>query len=339
MKTPKPIKRGERWSCQIMVGGQRHYVSAEDEATCLARAMELKAGLVSAASDSQRTLSQAIDSYISRKENVLSVSTVRGYRILQKNRFQSIMDVPVRKLDRKKLQAAVNAEARLCAPKTLKNAVGLVLSVLADETGTRISVQTPQVVPHEHPFLSPDELPAFLDAIRGTDIEIPCLLGLWSLRRSELLALRWKDLDVKKKLIHVLGALVPDTENRFVRKDTTKNATSRRTVPMCDRLQELLRPMAAGADPEALVLDINPETLRKRINALCEKHGLPAVGIHGLRHSFISVGYMANVPMQVLMEIGGWANDATIKARYLHIAQADRSRWQDSMMAAFNGSR
>lgn len=319
-----------------MIDGKRHYVSAADEATCIAKAMELKAGLMAPGTDSQRTLAGAVDSYINRKSNVLSPSTIRGYRIIYRNRFKDLMKKPVRKITRSILQTAINNEAASCSPKTLKNAVGLVLAAIEEETGARLSVTTPQVAVNEHPFLSPEQVPMFLEAIKGTDIEIPCLLGLWSLRRSELLALRWKDIDTYHRLIHVAGSYVPDENNKYILKDTTKNASSARAVPMCDRLHELLKPQKNRALPNSPVVSIHPETLRKRINAICDEKKLPLIGVHGLRHSFVSVGYLADVPVQVLMEVGGWANDATLKRHYLHIAQSDKSRYQNNLLNMFN---
>lgn len=335
MKLPKPVKRGGTWSCQIMIDGQRHYVSALDEATCLAKAAELRAGLLQLP-DTDRTLGQALDFYINRKSNVLSPSTIRGYRIIYRNRFLDLQRKPVKKITQKLLQAAINAEAEKVSAKTLKNATALVVSAILEETGTRLNVTTPAAPVKEHPFLVPDQIPIFLEAIKDTDIEIACLLGLWSLRRSELLALRWEDVDLYRRLVHVNGAYVPDENNEYQRKDTTKNASSTRAVPMCQRLFDLLKAKKNKMLPSRPVVTINPNTLRNRINALCREHGLPAVGIHGLRHSFVSVGYMANVPIHVLMEIGGWANDATLKKHYLHIAQADKSHYQTVMLQLFN---
>lgn len=335
MKIPKCYKRGDMWSCQLMVDGQRRYVSAADEATCLAKAMELRAGLRQLP-DTDRTLAQAMDAYINRKSNVLSPSTIRGYRIIYRNRFLDLQRKPVKKITHKVLQAAINAEADKVSAKTLKNATALVVSAILEETGTRLNVTTPAAPVKEHPFLVPDQIPIFLEAIKDTDIEIACLLGLWSLRRSELLALRWEDVDLYRRLVHVNGAYVPDENNQYQRKDTTKNASSTRAVPMCQRLYELLKAKKNKMLPSRPVVTINPNTLRNRINALCREHGLPAVGIHGLRHSFVSVGYMANVPIHVLMEIGGWANDATLKKHYLHIAQADKKHYQDVILKLFD---
>ena len=42
------------------------------------------------------TIADAVDGYIAAKQNVLAPSTIRGYRILRRNRLQSIMKLDVR---------------------------------------------------------------------------------------------------------------------------------------------------------------------------------------------------------------------------------------------------
>ena len=336
MNIPKPTHHGNMWRIYVTVDGKRYPVTDKDPDVCQAKAALLKSGLQAPGTDSTRTLTQAIDCYIDRKSNILSPSTIRGYRIVQRNRFQDLMNKPVKKITRSMLEAAVNRDSETCSPKTIKNAIGLICTVISYETGNRMVVSSPAVSVNEHPYLTPDQLPFFMDAITDTDIEIPCLLGLWSLRRSEMLGLRWRDIDMKHRTIHVSGAYVPGPDNQFIRKDTAKNKTSQRVVPMCARLYDLLLPLSKKADPDDLILTINPETLRKRVNALCDSIGLPAIGVHGLRHSFVSIGYMSGVPEDVLMEIGGWANDATIKRHYLHISQQDKSRYANSMLDKFS---
>ena len=47
-------------------------------------------------------------------------------------------------------------------------------------------------------------------------------------------------------------------------------------------------------------------TVRRNINKICHAMGLQSVGIHGLRHSFVSLAYHLGVPEKIVMEIGGW---------------------------------
>lgn len=57
----------------------------------------------------------------------------------------------------------------------------------------------PEKEHNEKPYLDQDQIPVFLNAIKGDSIEIAAFLELSSLRRSEMLALTWDKVDFKKK--------------------------------------------------------------------------------------------------------------------------------------------
>ncbi len=92
---------------------------------------------------------------------------------------------------------------RICVPpKTLTNAWRFIVSVLRNENIVPPKISLPQVSPNERPFLEPDQIKQFVSAVEGTDIEIPALLALSSLRRSEICALRWEN-DRPEKTAHI----------------------------------------------------------------------------------------------------------------------------------------
>ena len=243
------------------------------------------------------------------------------------------MKRPVNALSERDWQRAVNAEAKLCASKTLKNAWGFVSSVLREETGKQYCISMPQVVSEQRGFLDPDQIKVFLEAAKGSKYEIASLLALCSLRVSEIIALTWKQIDLEKGLIYVQGAVVPNEENRYVKKQENKNSTSRRTVPiMIPRLSEAL----AQADRRAKeVVPFHPSSIRNGINRICVCAGLPEVGTHGLRHSFASLAYHLQMPEKIAMQIGGWSNDATMRKIYTHVSQKDVISYQNAMTAFY----
>lgn len=56
-------------------------------------------------------------------------------------------------------------------------------------------------------------------------------------------------------------------------------------------MEELEASLRAAQKPAGRVVTSNGEIVRRRINRICEANGLPNVGIHGLRHSFVSLAY------------------------------------------------
>lgn len=335
MKVPKPRKLPSgNYFIQLRIGGKSQSITDPDEATCIARAVAIKAGILE--EEKRRahpTLSVAIDKYIEARSNTLSPSTIRGYREIQKHRFTSAMQQKIDAYDQAGWQRLCNQEAKLCSAKTLTNAWRFICSVIQEETGCHYDIRLPQIISKERPFLGPDQIDTFLAAIRGTAVEIPALLALSSLRRSEIIALRWENIDLERKVLHVAGASVYDEHRQLVQKETTKNRASRRTVPIF--IGQLLSALQIEPHKSEFVVTGNPDWIRKKINDICLSHDLPAVGLHGLRHSFASLAYYLNIPEKITMEIGGWSNDQTMHRIYTHIAQTTLQHYGDALVQFF----
>lgn len=307
------------WFCRVRIDGQDVSITRDDKDVAEAEAYAIKTGIKEAEKkQKKKTLSQAIDDYIEVRQNILSPSTIRGYRIIQNNRFQSMMKKDVYSVKQDQWQRAVNLESKRFNAKTLTNSWRFLSSVIAETTGEQIKIRLPQVVANERPWLTPEQIPAFVEAVKGSSIEVPALLALSSLRCSELLNLRWTDIDLEKGVLRVNGAAVCDEDGNLVRRQETKNITSRRTVPIIPPLRDALNRMPSHGE---YVVTMTANGIYKHINRICADNGLPEVGIHGLRHSFASLAYKLEMPEKIAMQIGGWANDQTMRKIYTHLAQ------------------
>lgn len=287
-----------------------------------AKAIAIKSGIIQAEKSPRQlpTLEKAIDNYIAERSNTLSPSTIRGYLKIKTCRFQGYMQRSISKLDERTCRRMVNEEAALCSPKTLKNAWRFVSSVIYNETGSRYAVPLPQEIKTPHVFLDYEQIQIFVQAVHGADIEIPALLALCSLRRSEIYGLTWDNINLAAGTITIAGAAVIDGSEKLVRKETAKNITSQRTIQIfIPRLLELLH----TADKSQPLTSCNPTLLWRKINRICAANDLPEVGIHGLRHSFASLAYHLEIPKEIAMEIGGWKNDKVMSEIYTHLAAAD----------------
>lgn len=339
MKVPKPRKLSSgNWYIYLRLGGEGVSITETTEKKCIRAAQVIKAkylaGKREKAAEAKKpiTLTQAIDKYIEARENILSPSTIRGYRTIQKHRFTDAMLLSLgRDIDWQKI---VNEEAQLCSAKTLTNAWHFISSVLKESTGESPTVRLPQVIKADRPFLEPEQIETFVKAIHGDAAEVPALLALSSLRRSEIKGLLWRNIDLHKQIIHVRGAAVYNENHKLVQKVENKNNTSRRDVPMIPQLLEALSNMDSYK-PDDFVVEMPTNTIYAHINRVCKCNGLPLVGLHGLRHSFASLAYHLGMPAKIAMEIGGWSNDQTMQKIYTHIAQTDRIKSQNQMLTYF----
>lgn len=309
---PRQLPSG-RWIITLRKEGLSFTRDTAEE--CRTEAMAIRMGLIEKSKQPEKiTLSELLDEYIESKSNVLSPSTVAGYRRIAEHRFTAFNLRPVGDID---WQVAVNAEAASCSAKTLKNAWGLIASALKSRGLSVPSVTLPQVVRKTRPYLEPEQVPDFVAAVKDSDVAVPALLALSSLRRSEIYALTWDD--IEPDVVHVRGSAVKDENNNLVFRAENKNSSSRRDVPIfIPELKELLS-KRIGDKP----CTVPYGSIDKRINAVCEKVGLPRVGLHGLRHSFASLAYSQGLNEMTTMKIGGWADNSTMRRVYTHLANRD----------------
>lgn len=330
MKIPTARKLSSgSWFIQLRLGGESISITERSEKECIRQAQYIKseylAGKREKAADKLPTLSDAIDDYIKSKSNILSPSTIRGYRTIQRTRFKGQMGLSLSDISAADWIQACNQEATLCSAKTLTNAWRFLVTVIRSAGGTPPSVTLPQVVPNERPFLDAAQIKAFISATNGDPYQIPALLALSSLRESEILGLKWEHVDLTGRRILVKGAVVPDEHHKFVLKPTNKNRTSTRYVPIL--MDELYNALAGAKEPSGPVVTFSSASLLRHINQICAKAGVPKVGVHGLRHSFASLAYHLQVPEKYTMQIGGWADNQTMRKIYTHIAASDMDRF------------
>ena len=338
--TPRQVSSGN-WYINLRLGGESISVTEPTRSDCIRTAQLIKAEFLAgrpAKKKSSRapdmTLRELLDSYIAKYKPVLSPVTVRGYNVIKNNRFQAVADKPLRAIG--DWQKVITAETGLCSAKTLKNAWGLVSAALKDAKQAVPNVTLPQIVPKPRPFLDAEEIKKLVAAVKGSDYEIPILLGLHGLRRSEIAALDWSRIDLKAGVIRVEGAVVPDENGRYVYKHTNKTAASRRSVPiMIPELRAALEAVPK-ADRKGPVLKCHINTIHKAVNAICEREGLPLIGAHGLRHSFASLGHHVGVPAHEMQLLGGWTDAGTMKRIYEHIAAADMLKAQNAIARFFD---
>lgn len=276
---------------------------------------------------SKITIRSAINDFLEKRGNVLSPSTIRAYTSIMNNRFQAVMDLPLNaKID---WQSVVNSEAKEISAKTLKNCWGLIKGVLTDYGVEVGSVRLPQVVVNRRPFLEPHQMIRFVEEIKGHKYELPYLLCLHGLRRSEMMALKKED--IYNDLIHVHGAVVQDVGGEYVYKKENKNTSSNRNVPvMIPRVKKL-----AKASETDILCPWHPSTITKPLSTIMKRLGFPDVGLHGLRRSYASLCYHCNVSEAQTMEWGGWSDISTMRKVYIQIAEADRVKKSQALKDFF----
>ena len=276
------------------------------------------------------TLSDAMRHYIDIHDVPGAESTVRGYMIIYRNAFRELMQKKLDEITKDDLQKCVTEDAQNgLSPKTIKNRIALIRPVfryyelpfpkLIAPSESKSVEDTEEFVR----FLDDEELSRFCKAIRGNEeYELMCYLALNGLRRSELYALTYDSINLKTGKITVSGAVVPDKDNQYIRKDKNKNRTSKRITPILfPRIIELVE----AADKTKPITSVVPSTFFRFVNNQCLALGMNEIGIHGLRHTGASLCVYRKVDKRAIMHWFGWSNPETLDKIYSHISARQRS--------------
>ena len=159
-------------------------------------------------------------------------------------------------------------------------------------------------------FYDRDELNKLFEAVAGTKLELPVLLGaFYGLRRSEIVGLKWSAIDFEQNTItisHTVTSCNLDGKCVIVAKDTTKTKSSRRTLPLVPYFHEKLLAVKAqqGRNQklcgrsynreflEYICVDdigdrFKPNYITSQFPRLLERNGFRKIRFHDLRHPYV----------------------------------------------------
>ena len=308
---------------RVAINKQRISITKDTYEECVAEYLALKHGAMEAKEKEKKgikTLEEAVTQYIDSRKGYRSPSTIYYYERYKKNTFQSMMKQNVFSITDDQWQAAIRQEkSKGRSPKYIENAWSLMASAIEAATGKRPKVLLYPEEKNERAYLEPDEIDIFVAAIKGQPVEIPALLCLSSLRRSEMLALKWDKVDFKKKVIYVHGARVRGDDG-LADKKQNKNDSSRRVIPIIPPLLDALQKAERKSE---YVVTMTGDLALTRVKQACKASNITVVDLHGLRHSFASLAYHLQIPEMIAAEIGGWNDLSTMHNIYTHLAQKD----------------
>ena len=166
-------------------------------------------------------------------------------------------------------------------------------------------------------MLTTNQAASLLEALAPLPRTMAGLAMLTGLRRGELFALHWRDLDEKSRLLTVRQAIY---DGVF---DTPKTKASARQIPLSDAAGLLVAQWRARTQqirPESLVFSTRSGTplapnnvLRRHIGPACKTVGLRRATWLTFRRTYSSWSHEQGVPGKVVAQLMGHANvDTTL---------------------------
>ena len=194
------------------------------------------------------------------------------------------------------------------------------------------------------------EAKRLLDVIDGERLEALYVLALATgLRRGELLALRWDDIDIGSRQLHVRRAM----QRVDGGLQTVELKTAVPGGPWCCRFAvRRLQEHKKRQDAERLALGdawrehglvfastigtpIEPRNVNRRWDELRRKAGLDWLRLHDLRHGCATFLLAQGVPARAIMEVLGHAEIGVTMNTYAHVLPVLRQEAADAIDELF----
>lgn len=189
-------------------------------------------------------------------------------------------------------------------------------------------------------FYTKDELNTLLDVFRDSgntkQYAFVRLLAYTGMRKCEVLALQWKDIDMFNKELNVNKTVAID-ENKNIIIQTPKTKGSRRTISLDKGTLAILNDWKIQQRTEYLKLGYNtsseeqhvfttlkntlyiPNTVDDWLRYILKKYNLPRITPHGFRHTHASSLLEAGGSVKVVQQRLGHENSKVTLDIYAHI--------------------
>lgn len=252
------------------------------------------------------TVEEAVHNYIESNRSTLSPSTIYGYT-KDANRLTVINNIRIRKITSKDLQNLIsNLMEKGLSPKTIKNTYGLIRSSLTfSGVDQNFMVHLPSTPKKTRQAPENEQIKALYDNASDKMKIAIALAAFHSLRRGEIAALKYGDIDGNTLTIH--SDIVWGSDNKWHYKDTPKTDASNRIIYLPQKLLDLI----GTGHPDQYILGINPNTIGENFIRLKKKLGID-IRFHDLRHYFASLAVILDIPDTYTASLGGWRNNSSV---------------------------
>lgn len=160
------------------------------------------------------------------------------------------------------------------------------------------------------------------------------------LRLGELCALKWEDIDLKNKLLHVNRTVqriaVADRETKTVLWESEpKSCFSKREIPLADELVRQLNEKRSDGYLFRRIRPMEPRTYQNKFDSYLRASGIPKKNFHILRHTFATNCIENGTDVKSLSELLGHADVKITLNRYVHPTTETKRRHINSLAAIY----
>ena len=158
---------------------------------------------------------------------------------------------------------------------------------------------------------------AYCSAIVGDRHQIAWLLAVgMGLRRGEICGLRWSDIDLRARVLHVRNQRQRLDDGRVV-DAPPKSRAGTRTLPIPRMIYDALRRSYQFGG--GYVEPITPSGLNAAHRRLLSRLDLPYIRLHDLRHTMVTNALRNGAAMRMISSVIGHSDPALTARVYAHV--------------------
>jgi len=333
-----------RWRVRVMIDGKRHSANTATRKEAQAKYREFHGnadkGLLPASE--KLTLSQHIERWLS---DVVQPSvrsrTHKGYSdvarrlilpTLGKMKLTQIQPNHVQQLYGQLTASGLAPQSVRNVHAVLRRALGQAVDWNLVPRNVAALAKPPRVARREVEVLSPDEVRTLIAAVRGDRWEALIATALATgMRQGELLGLKWADVDLTRRVLHVQRQLQRD--GTFEEPKTTKG---RRTIDLPASCVAILKEHRRQQTEERLLVGpewqhddlifcthqgkpLSQRNVLRAYKLVLSRASLPDVSFHALRHTAATLLLLQGVHPKVVQERLGHSNISMTLDIYSHL--------------------
>jgi len=340
-------RRNGSWCFRVDVGvdgesGRRRQRSRQGFRTKREAGLALADALHDASRSTSRSgtsLAEFLDGWLEGEAVLVRPSTLHSYRSAVTRITAGLGAIPVARLDAcdvQRLETCLGDGGRRdgspLAPRTVANVYAVLHKAM--EIAVRdglcaanpvAAVAPPRPAPRQVQVWTTAELRRFLAVADEHRLGAAfMLLATTGMRRSEVLGVRWRDVDFEQRCMSVVQTLSMVNGKPVV--ETPKAAASRRCVDLDTRTIQRLQRHREQADAAAVYVfestnggPLNPASFSTTFERLARRADVPKIRLHDVRHTYATLALRNGMhPIELSARLGHATVSSTIDV-YAHL--------------------
>jgi integrase len=331
------FKRGSKWSYVVDIGidaltGKRKQMTKggfltkkEAQEHCANVIIDLSSGTF--AKPNKLTVEQFLNEWLISKKTSIRESTYTSYAYIVKSIISKIGKEKVADISTKKISNLYNgfyaqySSNRLAdIHKVLKMAFSQAKSINEIKVNPMDHVKKPKATNVEFKVWNQQQAQTFLVTIKEKPLYTIFHLALTTgMRQSEILALKWENVNFNEGSIEVVQRLTHDGKKI---DNYLKTSSSRRQIALDNNTLQILKNENKAFDLVFCTVNgtpINPRNLMRSFYNYIKLADVPKITFHDLRHTHATLLLQENVNPKVVAERLGHANMRITLERYSHV--------------------